>query len=60
MFMLKDGMDPLERGSILKVDVDAEATKEDVKVWAKRMGHEVVETEKASGVTTFYIRKAGT
>ncbi len=60
IFMLKEGMDPLERGAILKVDLDADATEEDVKVWAKRMGHEIVETEKAAGVTTIYIRKAGT
>ncbi|WP_292520154.1 sulfurtransferase TusA family protein [Methanoculleus sp.] len=57
VILLKEGMDRLASGEILKVDVDNAPTGEDVRVWAKRMGHEIVAEEKAGEKTTFSIKK---
>ncbi len=57
--MLKEGMDRLAGGGVLKVDVDNAPTEEDVRVWARRMGHEILGEEKEGEKTTFSIRKGG-
>ncbi|KUK61900.1 sulfurtransferase TusA family protein [Methanoculleus sp.] len=57
VIMLKEEMDRLPAGGVLKVDVDNAPTGEDVRVWARRMGHEIVGEEKAGEKTTFSIRK---
>jgi TusA-related sulfurtransferase len=57
--LLKEGMDKLASGGTLKVDVDNAPTEEDVRVWARRMGHEIVGEEKEGEKTTFSIRKGG-
>ncbi len=57
--LLKEGMDRLASGEILKIEVDNTPTEEDVRVWARRMGHEIVSEEKDGEKTTFSIRKGG-
>lgn len=57
VIMLKEGMDRLSNDGILKVDVDNSPTAEDVRVWARRMGHDIVGEEKAGEMITFSIRK---
>ncbi|MDV2480674.1 sulfurtransferase TusA family protein [Methanoculleus sp. Wushi-C6] len=59
LILLKEGMDNLPERGVLKVDVDNAPTEEDVRVWARRMGHEIVGEEKAGEKTTFSIRKGG-
>ena len=57
--MLREGMDRLAGGGILKVDVDNAPTVEDIRAWARRMGHTIVGEEKVEEKTTFSIRKGG-
>ncbi|MCM2464737.1 sulfurtransferase TusA family protein [Methanoculleus oceani] len=57
VILLKEGMDRLASGEILKVEVDNAPTEEDVRVWARRMGHEIVSEEKDGEKITFSIRK---
>ncbi|MCK8518104.1 sulfurtransferase TusA family protein [Methanoculleus sp. 7T] len=57
VILLAEGMERLAIGEILKVDADNQPTEEDVRVWAKRMGHEIVGEEKTKERTTFSIRK---
>lgn len=56
IILLKEAMDRLASGEILKVDVDSPPTEEDVRVWAKRMGHAIIGEEKAGEKITLYIR----
>jgi TusA-related sulfurtransferase len=57
VFMVKDKMDELSPGQVLKVDSDDPASEEDVTRWAKRTGQELLKHEKAGNVVTFYIKK---
>ncbi|MBP7411408.1 sulfurtransferase TusA family protein [Methanoculleus sp. 10] len=57
VILLKEGMDRLATGAVLKVDVDNQPTAEDVRVWARRMGHDIVGEEKEGEKITFSIRK---
>ncbi|WP_214020167.1 sulfurtransferase TusA family protein [Methanoculleus sp.] len=59
VILLKEGMDRLASGEILKVEVDNAPTEEDVRVRARRTGHEIAGEEKAGEKTTFLIRKGG-
>lgn len=53
----KQEIDNLEPGQILRVEADDPAAEEDIKRWAKRVGHEVMEFEKEGMILTFYIKK---
>jgi len=55
----KQEIDNLEPGQILRVEADDPAAEEDIKRWAKRVGHEVMEFEKEDTILTFYIKKDG-
>jgi len=50
-------IDKLEVGQVLKVEADDPAAEEDIKRWAKRVGHEILSFEKEGTILTFYIRK---
>ena len=53
----KEEIDKIEIGQILKVEADDPAAEEDIKRWAKRVGHEVVKFEKAGNMVTFWIKR---
>ena len=53
----KEEIDKLEVNQVLKVEADDPAAEEDIKRWAKRIGHEIVRFEKEGAIITFYIRK---
>jgi TusA-related sulfurtransferase len=55
--MVKEGIDKLEIGQILKVEADDPAAEEDIKRWAKRIGHEIIKFEKNGNFLTFFIKK---
>ncbi len=57
VFMIKERMDTLAPGQVLKVDADDPAAEEDVTRWAKRMGHVILSLGKTGSTVTFYIRK---
>ena len=55
--MTKKGIDDIEVGKILKIEADDPAEEEDIKRWAKRTGHEILEFEKKGNILTFIIKK---
>jgi len=54
----KEAMDKIESGQVLKVEADDPAAEEDIKNWAKRTGHEILDFEYEDTVMTFFIRKS--
>ncbi len=57
VFMIKDKMDTLAPGQVLKVDADDPAAEEDVTRWAKRKEQEILSVGKKGKVVTFYLKK---
>jgi len=57
VFMIKEKMDKISPGQVLKVDADDPAAEEDVTRWVKRGGHDLLKVEKEGPNVTFYIRK---
>ena len=55
--MTKEGIDEIQIGEILKVEADDPAAEEDIKRWAKRTGHDILEFEKEGTILTFFIKK---
>jgi len=53
----KQEIDKLEVGQLLKVEADDPAAEEDIKRWAKRVGHEILSFEKHGTIMSFYIKK---
>ena len=53
----KEEIDKLAVGQVLKVEADDPAAEEDIKRWAKRIGHEIITFEREEMFLTFYIRK---
>ena len=53
----KQEIDKLEVGQVLKVEADDPAADEDIKAWSKRVGHEILKSEKEGKILTFYIKK---
>ena len=53
----KQEIDNLEPEQILRVEADDPAAEEDIKRWAKRIGHEVIKFKKEDTILTFYIKK---
>ena len=50
-------MDKLAVGEILEVLADDPAAEEDLKAWAKRTGHKILEIEKTDEGMSFLIQK---
>ncbi len=57
VFMIKEKMDTLAPGMVLKVDADDPAAEEDVTRWATRTGNDILSSGKTGSTVTFYIRK---
>jgi TusA-related sulfurtransferase len=55
--MTKEEIDKINVGQILKVEADDPAAEEDIKRWAKRIGHEILKFEKHGTLLTFFIKK---
>lgn len=53
----KQEIDKIEIGQVLKVEADDPAAEEDIKRWAKRVGHEILKFEKEGTMLTFCIMK---
>jgi TusA-related sulfurtransferase len=53
----KEAIEGIEVGQVLKVEADDPAAEEDIKRWAKRTGHEILEFEKKGTILTFYIKR---
>jgi TusA-related sulfurtransferase len=53
----KQMIDTLDVGQILKVEADDSVYERDLKVWAEKMGHEIVRFEKEGTMMTAFIRK---
>jgi len=53
----KEEIDKLDVDQVLKVEADDPAAEEDIKRWAKRIGHEIITFEREGTLLTFYIRK---
>ena len=53
----KEEIDKLEVGQVLLVKADDPAAEEDIKRWAKRVGHEILRFEKNGTIMTFHIKK---
>ena len=53
----KEEIDKLETGQILKVEADDPAAEEDIKQWARIIGHDILKFEKHGTMLTFYIKK---
>jgi tRNA 2-thiouridine synthesizing protein A len=53
----KEEIDKLDVDQVLKVEADDPAAEEDIKRWAKRIGHEIITFEREGMFLTFYIRK---
>jgi TusA-related sulfurtransferase len=57
LFMTREEMDTIEIGEILEVLSDDPAAEEDLKSFAKRTGHELIEIQKNGDVLRFLLRK---
>jgi TusA-related sulfurtransferase len=55
--MTKEEIDKIGIGQILKVEADDPAAEEDIKRWAKRIGHKIIKFEKKGTILTFFIKK---
>jgi tRNA 2-thiouridine synthesizing protein A len=53
----KEEIDKIEVGQVLKVEADDPAAEEDIKRWAKRTGHEILEFKKEGTILTFFIKR---
>lgn len=53
----KKAIDAIDSGKILQVISTDPGSKSDIPALLKRLGHELVNTEEASGEISFYIRK---
>jgi len=53
----REEIDKIEVGQVLKVEADDPAAEEDIKRWAKRTGHEILDFKKDGDALTFFIRK---
>lgn len=57
LFQTRENIDTLEVGEILEVLADDPAAEEDLKRFAKRTGHEIIQLEKKGDTLRFLIRK---
>jgi tRNA 2-thiouridine synthesizing protein A len=54
---IKKSISGLSKNQILKVETTDPGSKNDMALWAKRTGNEILKTEETSGTFTFYIKK---
>ena len=57
LFQTREQIDSIEVGDVLEVLADDPAAEEDLKRFAKRTGHEVLEFENKDGSLRFLIKK---
>ena len=55
--MTREKIDQMEIGQILKVEADDPAADEDIKRWAKRTGHQILNFRQDGNLLTFLIKK---
>jgi TusA-related sulfurtransferase len=55
--MTKEEIDKIDIGQVLKIEADDPAAEEDIKRWAKRIGHNILKFEKKGTILTFFIKK---
>lgn len=55
--MTKEEIEKIDVGQVLKVEADDPAAEEDLKRWAKRTGHEILQFVKEGTILTFFIRR---
>ncbi len=55
--MTKEEIEKLEVGQVLRVEADDPAAEEDIKRWAKRTGHKILNFEKEGTILTFFLRR---
>ncbi len=55
--MVKEGIDEINIGEILKIEADDPAAEEDIKRWAKRTEHEILDFKKNGNILIFIIKK---
>ena len=55
--MAKEGIDEINIGEILKIEADDPAAEEDIKRWAKRTGHKMLDFKKNGNILIFIIKK---
>lgn len=54
----REEIDQLQSGQVLQVLASDPASREDISRWARRTGHELLETREEGGELTFLIRKS--
>lgn len=54
----KDFMDSMESGEVLKVIADDQMTPNNILVWTKKSGDEILEVEEEGDLFIVYVRKA--
>ena len=57
LFQTREEIDKIEVGEVLEVLSDDPAAEEDLKRFAKRTGHELIDLEKKGDVLRFLIRR---
>ena len=58
LFEIRNFSEDLEIGQCYKVLADDPAAEEDIKRWAKRTGHKILDFEKEGNILIFYIQKS--
>ena len=53
----KEEIEKIDIGHVLKVEADDPAAEEDIKRWAKRAGHVVLNFKRSGNVLTFWIKR---
>jgi tRNA 2-thiouridine synthesizing protein A len=53
----KEEIEKIDIGQILKVEADDPAAEEDIARWAKRVGHQVIKSQKSGNLITFWIKR---
>lgn len=57
LMTVKNSMDNLEPGQILKIKASDPGFYEDIKAWSSKTGNELVNLEKTNGIITAYLKK---
>ena len=55
--MTKEEIEKIDVGQVLRVEADDPAAEEDIKRWAKRVGHEILIFEKTGTIMIFFIKR---
>ena len=57
LMTVKNSMDNLEPGQILKIKASDPGFYEDIKAWSSKTGNELINLEKTNGIITAYLKK---